>query len=209
MCNSGVGLIPRTGDRVLGLSAGGLYNGMVLLVDDQTGTYWDHISGAALHGELAGTRLRRFPIRHTTARAALARYPALEVVLSEPSLLGKLYGLFLSRRMVGTKGFLPPGFRGTMGELDDRLPDRTQGLGVLVGDEACFYPSSLLERPASVTLAGRRLRVALGEHDEVPTAEPIDGKERPFQLYTRWYGFSFTFPGCEIYEPLRPSVAER
>lgn len=25
--------------------------------------------------------------------------------------------------------------------------------------------------------------------------------DRPLQLFTRWYGFSFTFPACEIYEP--------
>lgn len=200
MCNSGVGLIPRVGDRSLSLSAGGLYNGLVLLIDDETRTYWDHISGEALYGELAGTRLRRFPVRHTTAKAAQVRYPALEVVLADSGLLGRLYGLFLSRRTVGTQGFFPPGFRGTMGALDDRLPDRTQGLGVIVDDVACFYPSDLLTRPATVDLGGRRLRVALGEDDEVPTAEPIDGQERPFQLYTRWYGFSFSFPECEIYE---------
>ncbi len=23
---------------------------------------------------------------------------------------------------------------------------------------------------------------------------------RPLQLFTRWYGFAFTFPGCEVYE---------
>lgn len=187
-------------ERPLNLSAGGLYNGLVILIDDETRTYWDHISGEALHGELAGTRLRRFPIRHTTAKAALARYPALEVILSEPGILGTIYGRFLSRRMVGTKGFFPPGFRGTMGALDDRLPERTQGLGVIVGESACFYPSDRLIRPVAVELGDRRLRVGLGLDDEVPTAEPIDGKERPFQLYTRWYGFSFTFPGCEIFD---------
>ena len=24
--------------------------------------------------------------------------------------------------------------------------------------------------------------------------------ERPLQLFTRWYGFAYTFPGCEIYD---------
>ncbi len=28
--------------------------------------------------------------------------------------------------------------------------------------------------------------------------------DRPMQLFTRWYGFSFTFPGCKIYEPKPP-----
>jgi hypothetical protein len=83
------------------------------------------------------------------------------------------------------------------------LPDRTQGLGVIAGDEACFFPVDRLARPATVVLGGRRLRVYRGEDDDVPTADPLDGKERPFQVYTRWYGFSFTFPECEIYEVQR------
>ena len=162
MCNSGVGLTPRVGDRSLHFSAGGLYNGVVLLIDDETHTYWDHISGEALHGELTGQRMRRFPIRHTTAKAALTRYPELEVVLSDPGVLAKIYGLFLSRRSIGTKGFILPGFRGTMGKLDERLPDRTQGLGVVVDETACFFPSERLSRPATVVLAGRQLRITMG-----------------------------------------------
>lgn len=205
MCNSGVGLIPEVDGRRLSFSAGGLYNGVVLLTDDETRTYWDHISGEALHGELAGARLRRFPIRHTTAKAALTRYPALEVSPADPGLLGRLFGLFFSRRTIETRGFFPPGFRGTMGPRDERLPERTQGLGVQVDDQACFYPSDALTRPITVKLGRRSLRVTLGEHDRVPAAEPLDSGERPFQLYTRWYGFSFTFPGCEIYGD-RPSA---
>jgi len=200
VCNSGVGLTPRLDRRRLSFSAGGLHNGVVLLIDDETRTYWDHISGEAVHGELAGQRLRRFPIRHTNVRAALIRYPVLEVVLSDPSVLGKLFGRFLSRKTIGTKGSFPPGFRGTMGELDTRLPDRTQGLGVMVDEEACFYPTDRVRKPVTVQLGGRRLKISVSDDDNVPTADPLDGKERPFQLYTRWYGFSFTFPDCEIYE---------
>jgi len=25
-------------------------------------------------------------------------------------------------------------------------------------------------------------------------------EERPNQLFTRWYGFAYTFPGCEVYK---------
>ena len=33
-----------------------------------------------------------------------------------------------------------------------------------------------------------------------PSGDPVK-PNRPMQLFSRWYGFSFTFPGCEIYEP--------
>jgi hypothetical protein len=26
-----------------------------------------------------------------------------------------------------------------------------------------------------------------------------DDDSRPFQIFTRWYGFAFSYPGCEIY----------
>ena len=47
-------------------------------------------------------------------------------------------------------------------------------------------------------LDGQRLRIEIGEVDAVPFAARSDGS-RPVQLFTRWYGFSLTYPGCEIY----------
>ena len=37
-------------------SAGGLFNGLVLLIDDETRTYWDHITGEAVHGPRTGAQ---------------------------------------------------------------------------------------------------------------------------------------------------------
>ena len=34
--------------------------------------------------------------------------------------------------------------------------------------------------------------------DKVPAAIWED-ESRPFQLFTRWYGFSYTYPGCDIW----------
>jgi hypothetical protein len=45
---------------------------------------------------------------------------------------------------------------------------------------------------------GRRLRLALGALDKVPAAHWEDGT-RPFQLFTRWYGFAYTCPGSVIW----------
>lgn len=40
ICNTGVAMTPLLDGAVHHFSAGGLYNGLVLLVDDETGTYW-------------------------------------------------------------------------------------------------------------------------------------------------------------------------
>jgi len=111
---------------------------------------------------------------------------------------------FLHRHKIDSRGFLPPTFARTMGAPDERLPRMSQGLGVVVDNEARFYPVETLRGQAvEDDWNGRRLRVARGAVDHVPFAEWEDGA-RPFQLFTRWYGFSYTFPGCTIVERSKP-----
>jgi hypothetical protein len=168
------------------------------LIDDETRTYWDHITGAALHGPLAGRRLETWSVAVTTVAAALGDSPGITVSLSRKmSLTARLFSL-LHRRTIGTRGFLPPPFLMTMGNADDRLPRMAQGLGVAEAGRARFYPASAIGTGVEDSWDGRILRVAIGPVDGVPFADWEDDG-RPFQMFTRWYGFSYTFPGCEIF----------
>ncbi len=85
-----------------------------------------------------------------------------------------------------------------MGEKDTRLPEFTQGLGVVVDEQACFYVMNEIGDSIQDDWGGRVLSVKRNPIDSVPFAEWEDGS-RPFQLFSRWYGFAFTFPGCAIY----------
>lgn len=206
MCNSGVGLTPVVDGKEHHFSAGGLYNGLVLLIDDETRTYWDHITGEAVHGALAGQVLDTWGISLTTVEAALGRDPDISVSLSGKRSLKSWIMGSVHRRKVDTRGFLPPPFRRTMEPVDGRLPKMAQGLGVLSNGRARFYPVNALDGGIEDVWDGRRLYVARDPIDRVPYAEWPD-KTRPFQLFTRWYGFVLTFPGCEVYEtePRRPA----
>ena len=176
-------------------SAGGLYNGLILLIDDETHTYWDHMTGEAVHGPLTGTVLEVFPIRHTTVGAALTRDPKLQLLRStNVSLIGRGMSL-VHRKKIGKKSFIPLPFRRTMEKVDARLPEQTQGLGVLHEGRAVFFPMNSL--PIRFPWGDSPLEVALDPLDGVPTATWPDGS-RPFQLFSRWYGFSLTHPDCEI-----------
>ncbi|MFQ5705389.1 MAG: DUF3179 domain-containing (seleno)protein [Gemmatimonadales bacterium] len=196
MCHSGVGLTPVIDGRVHHFSAGGLYDGLVLLIDDETGTYWDHIRGEAVYGPIAGEHLARWAVTMTNAAAALADHPDLQLARSRPAmrvwLMGRLYRLVMRK-----KGFLPPGFRKTMGEMDDRLPHMTHGLGVVHDGEARFYPMAAIDTGLNDSWGGRIVHISIGERDHIPSAHWENG-ERPFQLFTRWYGFAYTYPGCTI-----------
>lgn len=201
ICNSGVGLTPTLDGALYHFSAGGLYDGLILLIDDETKTYWDHITGEAVHGPLVGARLETWPLEITTVETASKRYPDLRVALSSPSLWARFASGMQVRMTSRDQGFLPPGFRGTMGETDPRRPEMDKGLGVVVDDRARYFPMEALSSraPLEHDWDGRALRVEVDE-DRIPFAVWADDGDRPVQLFTRWYGFSFTYPGCDIVE---------
>ena len=216
--------------RVLTFKEAGLYDGLVLLGDNETETVWHHITGEGLYGELAGKQVEEVSnIYHTTVEEALENYPDIHIAISDRpirqnrSVLGQLRrGL---RQM----------FLGTMSEEDDRRPTMDIGLGLWKGDDARYYPYEDVIASNNMifdTFAGRRVLVfyapdalallavftdatsATWEGDELhlSTGEVIrhgvlydaDGNrttgERPLQVFTRWYGFSLTWPQTVIYE---------
>ena len=156
----------------------------MLLIDDETLTYWDHITGEAVHGPLVGETLETFPISMTTVAALLAKHPEARGAESHPSLKARMFSR-IHGSPLRSKGFFPPGFRGTMSEADDRLDAMVPGLGVTVGDVHRFYPMHELKTPVEDEISGQNLRVFVGELDGTPHASFEDGAQ-PMQLMTRW-----------------------
>ncbi len=199
ICNTGVGMTPVVNGKVHHFSAGGLYNGLVLLIDDETGTYWDHITGHAVHGPLTGAHLETWGIEQTTAATAAAADPGLRLLRSRRHpVLGWL--MAAGRGIWSALGRPPPRFPATMAAVDPRLPQMTMGLGVVAG-EARFYPVNAIGEGISDTWDGRRLRIALDPASRIPHAAWEDDGARPLQLFSRWYGFVLTYPNCSL--PLR------
>ncbi|MCF6137456.1 DUF3179 domain-containing protein [Alkalihalobacillus berkeleyi] len=180
----------------------GLYDGMVLISDDETNSYWNHVTGECVYGELEGERLQTFPIEHTTVKAAMNKYKDLKIALFNPSIKMKLLSFVMTRGK--KKSFLPPGFEQTMGVLDDRLPKMSSGLGVILGEHQRFYPVDTVKSKGGTiydSIHGRTVTVQLNPDAGVPQATFTDNQvEKPMQLFTRWYGFSLTYPNCEVYD---------
>ncbi len=196
ICNTGVGMTPVVDGAVHHFSAGGLYDGLVLLIDDETGTYWNHITGAAVHGPLEGARLETWGIELQTVAAAAAADPGLWLWRSHrhPVLA---WVMDKGRGIWTALGRPPPLFPATMAAVDTRLGQMTLGLGVLAG-EARFYPLGAVGEGVSDDWHGRRLRVELGPGHHVPHAVWEDDGSRPLQLFSRWYGFVLTYPNCAL-----------
>ena len=182
--------------KVHHFSAGGLYNGLVLLYDDESGTYWDHITGEAVYGPLKGHCLEMWGIEMTDVRSANIAYPELLLLQSKPNLIGRLMGFMMDLKYF--QGRFPPGFRSTMGDPDLRLPEMEIGLGVITDGTKCFYPKNVINGVIKDSIDNREIDISINTANRIPVAVWSDGT-RPVQIFSRWYGFAYTFPDCEIY----------
>lgn len=142
-------------------------------------------------------------MRMTTIGAASTEEPGIIVHLSGR----RSWQGFLQRLLMGSflhgKGFLPPPFYATMSEkIDPRQAKLAQGLGVFEGKRGKFYPMAGMAKGDIIedVWLGRRLQVERRISDGMLHAVWSDTGEEPMQLLTRWYGFSFTFPGCDVWE---------
>lgn len=231
VCNSGVGLTPVINGKLHHFGHRGLYNGLSVLGDEQTGSYWDHITGHCISGPLLGCQLDTQPLFHETAQAVVDRLPETVMAISKPSWIGRWMGRICEWKRLSKSGFLPPGFRRTMDSVDPRLPEMTLGLGVWIDRKARFYPlTDIQQSPAGIMdrLTDVELSIMIHPTSRVPVARvappdeeraagnrsTFDGNDNPdsvgqtgargpsrlMQLFTRWYGFAFTFPNCEVFD---------
>ena len=183
-------------------------NGLAVLRDEESNSLWDNITGECFDGPLVGQRLPFWGIDITTVEAELQSHPNV-ILLKSPGLpffKSTMMNVAIGKNFIDKKGTTLPGFfrRSMHSDIDPRLPEGENGLGVMTDDhQAKFYPMSAIPKGERIEddWMGRTLIVQRGAIDGVPRAKWADGNGRPMQLLTRWYGFSFTYPDCEIYEP--------
>jgi len=216
----------------------GLYNGLLLMGDYETGSYWDHITGACLHGPLKGYQLEIIsPLLHMNVAQSLTQWPEVHVAISsELNLMQRLLASFMVPLYRSKWALFPPVvFKKTMGKEDTRRKRMDFGLGVWTKTTHRFYSLEILgkKRGALIDeLDDRRILVYTDPTSNIPAAIytnatqcswhndrlKLDNGEiflggklynaqgvaqavaYPMQMLTRWYGFSLTFPGCQLYE---------
>ena len=57
VCNSGASLVPTVNGKMHRFNNVGLYDGLFVMQDTETGTLWRHIDGQALYGPMVGRSL--------------------------------------------------------------------------------------------------------------------------------------------------------
>ena len=141
ICHSGALFSPLVDGTVHHFFGTGIYNGYIVLEDKETGSYWDHMTGECLYGRHQGKELELIDSLYFVQADALLQ-SGLDTPIIIPRIRGlkKLINTLLNKYEIGAEvGFLPPGFRKNMGEVDSRLPEMEVGLGVWKGREARFY----------------------------------------------------------------------
>ncbi|MFK7801016.1 MAG: DUF3179 domain-containing protein [Anaerolineae bacterium] len=118
-------------------SSGLLYRSNKLMYDRQTNTLWNQLTGRPVMGPLVGQvdQLEILPLVITTIEAWQAQHPDATVVPLETGTFrdytaGAAYGDYFVREEL-----LFP-----VGEIDDRLPAKTQVFALQVDDAAGAYP---------------------------------------------------------------------
>lgn len=113
----------------------GLYNGLFVMADRQTGSIWTHFDGTILTGPLANqaVRLEIQPIIHTTWGEWRAAYPTTTVLDWYPEFESRY------REIQPGRGGLGPEFLATILNWDDRLSENELVLGVNLGSEYRAY----------------------------------------------------------------------
>jgi len=156
-------MAPRVDGDVHRFAEHGLYNGLFLLRDEESGPFWDHMTGEAVYGPMVGAALEVSNLMQTTVAQVLGQDSGALVALSDQALRTNeqmTTGSLLSRMRAGLSRM----FRSTVAEEDDRRPTMDLGMGIWDGDEARYYPYDLITTNGNAVLdelAGRQLVVYL------------------------------------------------
>lgn len=137
----------------------GLYDGVSILMDRETGSIWNHITGIAMDGPLAGAAMPVANLLHLSVDQTLSLYPDIAVALSDRPIRGNpgRWSPWVTRLPV-----LGERFRTTMAPEDTRLPTMEVGIGIWTDRVSRFYTMDRIMDAGRVVLDhldGRRVAV--------------------------------------------------
>lgn len=175
-CNTGMVFSACMDGRLLHFNRRGSYDGLLLIWDEETDSYWQHITGECLHGSSVGKRLDAIAMtRQMRASEALAHAQPLFLMHSlTPE--QQQYSTF-SEKMRNKPEKFENGIFATIKEDDTRRPRFELGLGVWDGSTSMFFPLEWLyanDNAKIVDFDGRRVLVYHAPEAVSPVAAYIE-----------------------------------
>ncbi len=181
VCSSGVGFDPVIDGTRYTFDVAGLYNGLFVMSDRQTGSVWTHYDGTILTGPLAGTgaALTVRPLHHRRWSGWLADHPETSVLAREERYEDRYWETTPGQPGLGRE------FLDTLVSLDTRLPENELVLGVDTGTGSRAYRLAGADGPTVVAdVLGGLPVIAVLDPDSVfgiAFEATVDGEVRSFQ----------------------------
>ncbi len=183
-CNTGMVFDPVIEGRVLHFQRRGSYDGLLLIWDEETDSFWQHITGSCLYGASQGRRLRVLtPSRQMSATEAVARAGGVwflhSTLTPEQEALSKAM-----EKMRNKPERVETGIVETIAEEDTRRPRFELGLGVWTAQGSEFFPLALLhghDNAYQTTLDGRPLLIYQEPEALAPVAVYLQSTQARWQ----------------------------
>lgn len=138
VCNSGVRVTPLVDGETHHFAEHGLYDGLFLMRDEESGTFWDHLTGEAVYGPLVGKTLEIQGLEYSLAGQVLENHPEAVITFSD-QVLRKNDDLELDGLLERTQDRLSGMFSSTIASEDDRLPTMDLGIGIWSENSSRYY----------------------------------------------------------------------
>ena len=188
----------------------GINNQNFIMRDDETGTWWQQVSGKAIQGPLKGKQLKGVFHDEISFSIWKREQPQGRVLKPDERILASnQYAKSNWETSVGAMRVV----EGT--DVDQRLPPRTLVIGVSVGGKAVAYPLTALQKQSPIidTVGSVPIVIVLGDDKRSVRAfeRTVDGRRLEFfqktennelQLIDAETGSTWNFEGKAITGPL-------
>ncbi len=164
--------------RALHFRLAGINNQNFIMRDDETGTWWQQVTGAAIAGPLAGRRLEMMPWDEVTFAVWKAEHPDTQVLMPVEERAERYAKPDWEEKIAAYPTPFPAG-------PDDALQPRDLVVGVEEGPDAKAYPWKVLaERKLILDSVGKRA-VAIVLHPDGRSLRCFDrdAEEGPLELF--------------------------
>jgi hypothetical protein len=176
--------------------------------DEETGTWWQQVTGEALHGPLKGKRLKGVIHDEISFAVFKAERPEGRVLKPDPKFAADYEDWNWEKQMKKVRTVRPKG-------KDDPLDPRAMVVGVRIGDRSRAYPFPLLRQASPVVdlLGGEPILVVLGDDKKSVRVfkTTVDGQKltfarragvRPLRLVDGETASEWDFAGTALSGPL-------
>jgi hypothetical protein len=166
--------------RVLHFRLAGINNQNFIMRDDETGTWWQLVTGLALHGQLKGRQHKPFFHYELSFAIWKRERPGGRVLKPDEKLaaLGNRYETADWENVVGRMRVVD----GT--DIDKRLAPRTLVVGVTVDGKSVAYPMTALQKQSPIldVVGSVPIVIVLGDDGRSVRAfeRTVDGKRLEF-----------------------------